>query len=128
MWECKWENIFKKYNLLTSKRELEHLRCLILRDAYFEGVLTQSNCIKCTSAERIHYLDVKSMYPHVMSVKSTAFRFIILWFYKQTNMNFLHLKKFVALFTIELFLLTISIFQCYLNILKVENYYFICME
>ena len=68
MWECKWDNICKKLDLPTSKKELEHIKCLIPRDAYFGG---RTNAIKlyykCEGAEAIHYLDVTSMYPYVMS-------------------------------------------------------------
>jgi hypothetical protein len=68
MWECKWDNICKKFHLPTSKKELEHIKCLIPRDAYFGG---RTNAVKlyyrCDGPEAIHYLDVTSMYPYVMS-------------------------------------------------------------
>ena len=65
MWECKWDNICKKFHLPTSKKELEHIKCLIPRDAYFGG---RTNAVKlyyrCDGPEAIHYLDVTSMSNH----------------------------------------------------------------
>ena len=45
MWECKWDNICKKFQLPTSKKELEHIKCLIPRDAYFGVEQMQSSCV-----------------------------------------------------------------------------------
>ena len=76
-WECKWNNISKKLDLPTSKKELGHIKCLIPRDAYFGG---RTNAIKlyykCEGAEAIHYLDVTSMYPYVMSDAKYFFQLI----------------------------------------------------
>ena len=58
-WECKWDNICKEFLLPISKNELEHIKYLIPRDAYFSA---RTNAVKlhyrCDGAEAIHYLDV----------------------------------------------------------------------
>jgi hypothetical protein len=50
------------------RRDIEHLKKIVPRDAYFGG---RTNAVKlyykCRGAERIHYMDITSMYPYVMS-------------------------------------------------------------
>jgi hypothetical protein len=55
-------------NLPTTRADIEHLRPLIPRDAYFGGRVNAAKLYyKCTGMEKIHYMDITSMYPHVMS-------------------------------------------------------------
>ena len=65
-WECK----FKKSLEFSLREDHEVLRPLVPRDAYFGG---RVNAVKlyyrATDAERIHYVDVTSMYPSVMSLE-----------------------------------------------------------
>ena len=37
MWECQWDNLTKIHKLPTSHADIEHLKSLIPRDAYFGG-------------------------------------------------------------------------------------------
>ena len=68
MWECQWDKICKIKNLPTTRADIEHLKCLIPRDAYFGGRVNAAKLYyKCTEEEKIHYIDITSMYPHVMS-------------------------------------------------------------
>lgn len=68
MWECDFDKIAKKENLRLSREDLEYMRALIPRDAYFGGRTNAAKLYyKCTGPEKIHYMDITSMYPHVMS-------------------------------------------------------------
>jgi G:T-mismatch repair DNA endonuclease (very short patch repair protein) len=61
MWECQWKDyaIFKKID--TTKRDVEYLKTIVPRDAYFGG---RTNAVKlyykCRGAEKIHYMDITS--------------------------------------------------------------------
>lgn len=68
MWECQWYQYAKIHNINTSRKDLEYLKSLVPRDSYFGG---RTNAFKlyhkCEGTEKIHYMDVTSMYPFVMS-------------------------------------------------------------
>ena len=44
IWECKQDKICKKFNIPTSMKELEHIKCSITQDLYFGG---------CTNAVKL---------------------------------------------------------------------------
>ena len=68
MWECQWDNLCKVHKLPTTRADIEHVRALVPRDAYFGGRTNASVLyFKCTGSQRGYYLDVNSMYPFVMS-------------------------------------------------------------
>ena len=68
MWECQWDKICKAKNLPTTRADIDYLKCLIPRDAYFGGRVNAAKLYyKCTGFEKIHYINITSMYPHVMS-------------------------------------------------------------
>ena len=68
MWEHEWKRYCRK-NKLNPKGDLpkHYLEPLIPREAYFGG---RVNCTKmlftCEGTELLFYMDVTSMYPHVM--------------------------------------------------------------
>ena len=68
MWECEWKKTKNKQKL-QSNTELYKRLPLNPRDAYYGG---RTNAVslykKCVDEERIHYIDVVSMYPTVMSL------------------------------------------------------------
>lgn len=67
MWECDFKKLKKSHNL-KFPNDLEKFVMLNPRDGYFGG---RTNAVKlyyeCTGPERIHYIDVTSMYPTVMA-------------------------------------------------------------
>ena len=68
MWECDWRRM-KNKKKLTSKVDLIKRLPLNPRDAYYGG---RTNAVslykKVTGDEKIHYIDVVSMYPTVMAL------------------------------------------------------------
>ena len=68
IWECQWDKLVKLKKINTHRPDLEHKKPLIPREAYFGG---RVNAVKlyyqCEGEERIHYMDITSMYPFVMS-------------------------------------------------------------
>ena len=68
MWECAFDKLAKDIHLGVDRTDLIHRVPLNPRDAYFGG---RTNAIKLyyevDEMERIHYIDITSMYPSVMS-------------------------------------------------------------
>lgn len=67
MWECDFKKMKRRHNL-KFPNDLEKFVMLQPRDAYYGG---RTNAVKlyyeCTGDEKIHYIDVTSMYPTVMA-------------------------------------------------------------
>eukprot|EP00638_Chattonella_subsalsa_P019123 CAMPEP_0117894584 /NCGR_PEP_ID=MMETSP0950-20121206/26070_1 /TAXON_ID=44440 /ORGANISM="Chattonella subsalsa, Strain CCMP2191" /LENGTH=86 /DNA_ID=CAMNT_0005755185 /DNA_START=1 /DNA_END=258 /DNA_ORIENTATION=- len=76
MWECDFRRMLVKQKIShhLMREDLEALKPLIPRDAYFGG---RVNCVKllydCRPNEQIHYLDITSMYPAIMSSEECPF-------------------------------------------------------
>jgi len=67
IWECQFNKFVHKNNIVFDT-VLTHLDPLIPRDAYFGGRVNAVKLYyKCQGLEKIHYIDVTSMYPAVMS-------------------------------------------------------------
>ena len=68
MWECQWDVDVKKMGINTNRPDLEHCKPLKPREVYFGGRVNAVKLYyKCVGTETIDYLDITSMYPHVMS-------------------------------------------------------------
>ena len=66
MWECQFQKNLNKEDLLRY----DPLKPLVPRDAYFGGRVNGVKLYyRATGTERIHYVDVTSMYPSVMSLE-----------------------------------------------------------
>ena len=68
MWECQWDKIVKAKCINTHRPDIEQMKPLQPRDAYFGGRVNAAKLYyKCQDLEKIHYMDITSMYPFVMS-------------------------------------------------------------
>jgi len=68
MWECQWDQIVKAKKINIKRPDLEHMKPLQPRDAYFGGRVNAAKLYYlCQGPEKIHYMDVTSMFPFVMS-------------------------------------------------------------
>lgn len=67
MWECDWDRYVKQHKLPTYREDLLHREPLNPRDSYYGGRTETIMCyFRITGNQRIHYVDVTSMYPAVM--------------------------------------------------------------
>ncbi len=70
IWECE----FDSWKVKVDTDELHNLKPLVPRDAYFGGNTSPSFLYwKCKGPERIHYMDVVSMYPSVLADPRNAY-------------------------------------------------------
>ena len=103
MWECQWKDyaVFKKID--TTKRDIEYLKAVVPRDAYFGG---RTNAVKlyykCRNAEKIHYMDITSMYPFVMSDAQYFFPVGLPEIYRKDKNNLIPLEELFGVIKCEI--------------------------
>ena len=67
-WECQWDKLVKVTKINTHRPNLEHKKPLIPCEAYFGGCVNAVTLYyQCKGEVHIHYMDITSMYPFVMS-------------------------------------------------------------
>ena len=67
IWECQWDRIVEAKNTNIVRPDLQHMKPLQPRDAYFgERVNTAKLSYICQGLEKRHYMDVTTMFPFVM--------------------------------------------------------------
>ena len=98
MWECQWDIDVKKMKIETNRPDLEHYKPLIPRDAYFGGRVNASKLYyKCIGDEIIEYLDITSMYPHVMSAPQYSYPVKVPTILKKGRDNLLPIEQLFGL-------------------------------
>ena len=66
--ECQWDQIVTAKIINIKRPDLEHMKPLQPRDAYSGGRVNAAKLYYiCQGFEKLHYVDVTSMFPFVMS-------------------------------------------------------------